>query len=219
MTRREDRQDSKGGGDVPRIADVREPAEPSSPEQRERRLRILRAAAQHGAQKGIERVQMHEVAKDAGVAIATLYRYFPSKTHLFTALMGAQVGRLAGETTVARPGTDPIDTVSDLLVDAGHELLARPLLALAMLQSNNATVAQSGSAVTNVFSDLILSLLGIEDPDDEQARMVRIVEAAWYGVLMSALNGHISVEQADEDTRFACRRLLAGVSSRAPVRE
>ena len=45
---------------------------------------------------------MHDVAKDAGVAIATLYRYFPSKTHLFTALMGAQVERLA-EVTDRRP--------------------------------------------------------------------------------------------------------------------
>ena len=32
-----------------------------------------------------------ELAKAAGVAIATLYRYFPSKAHLFTAVMRWQV--------------------------------------------------------------------------------------------------------------------------------
>lgn len=196
---------------MPRIAEAREPAEPSSPDQKERRRRILRAAAQHGAEKGIERMQMHDVAKDAGVAIATLYRYFPSKTHLFTALMGAQVDRLAEVTAAARPGADPAGDVSDLLVGAGRELLSRPLLAHAMLQSNNASVAQSGSAVTNVFGDLILTIMGIEEPDEEQARVVRIVEAAWYGILISALNRHITAEQAEDDTRFVCRRLLTGM--------
>ena len=76
---------------MPRIAEARPPAEPSSPDQKERYRRILEPRLRHGAAKGLERMQMHDVAKDAGVAIATLYRYFPSKTHLFTALMGAQV--------------------------------------------------------------------------------------------------------------------------------
>ncbi len=196
---------------MPRIAHARAPAEPISPDQKARHRRILRAAAHHGAEKGIERMQMHEVAKDAGVAIATLYRYFPSKTHLFTALMGAQVERLAELTAVARSGIDPVEDVCDLLVGAGRELLSRPRLAHAMLQSNNASVAESGSAVTSVFGDLIVTIMGIEEPDEDQARAVRLVEAAWYGVLISALNRHITSEQAEADTRFACHRLLAGV--------
>lgn len=193
---------------MPRIAEARPPAEPSSPEQKERHRRILRAAAKQGAAKGLERMQMHDVAKDAGVAIATLYRYFPSKTHLFTALMGAQVERLSELTASLAPDTDPVEAVSDLLIGAGRELLARPLLAHAMLQSNNASVAQSGSAVTNVFGDLILQTMGVDEPDEEQLRLVRLVEAAWYGVLISALNHHITPEQAEGDTRVACRRLL-----------
>ena len=196
---------------MPRIAEARQPAEPASPDQKERHRRILRAAALQAADKGLERMQMHDVAKDAGVAIATLYRYFPSKTHLFTALMAARVERLSAQVTVAPPGTDPVEAVADLLVGAGRELLARPLLAQAMLQSNNTAVAQSGSAVTNVFGELILQTLGIEQPDDQQARLVRIMEAAWYGVIISALNHHITEEQAEEDTRLACRRLLTDV--------
>ena len=196
---------------MPRIAEARPPAEPSSPEQKERYRRILRAAARHGAAKGLERMQMHDVAKDAGVAIATLYRYFPSKTHLFTALMAARVEELFDRVADFPPGVDPAGGVSDLLVRAGRELLARPLLAHAMMQSNNASVAQSGSGVTKVFADLMLQVLGLDDPDEDQERLIRITEAAWYGIIMSALNGHITPHQAEEDTRVACRRLLGGL--------
>ncbi len=152
---------------------------------------------------------MHDVAKDAGVAIATLYRYFPSKTHLFTALMGAQVERLAEVTVIAPAIGDPAEGVCNLLNTAARELLARPLLAHAMLQSNNASVAQAGSAVTGVFAELILEIMGVEEPNEEQARVVRLLEAAWYGILISALNRHITPEEAEDDTRFACHRLLS----------
>lgn len=152
---------------------------------------------------------MHDVAKDAGVAIATLYRYFPSKTHLFTALLGAQVERLSEVTAASGPVADPVEGVTELLIAAGRELLARPLLAHAMLQSNNASVAEEGSAVTSVFGDLILQTLGVPSPDEEQASLVRIIEAAWYGVLISALNHHVTPDEAEDDTRLACQRLLS----------
>lgn len=193
---------------MPRIAESREPAEPTSPVQRERYRRILRAAAKHGADKGLERMQMHDVAKDAGVAIATLYRYFPSKTHLFTALMTTAVERLPDFVDGRDPAADPADRVGELLVAAGREFLARPLLAHAMLQSNNASVAQSSSTVSEMFGELILKTLGTGEADADLQSRVRIIEAAWYGILISALNQHVTPEEAEADTRLACRRLL-----------
>lgn len=154
---------------------------------------------------------MHDVAKDAGVAIATLYRYFPSKTVLFTSLMGAQVERLADLRVDTVASGDPEEAVAALLLDAGRQLLSRPLLAHAMLQSNNATVAQEGSeeGITQPFIDLILSTAGIAHPTEEQRRVVRLLQATWYGVLISALNDHITTDQAEQDTQLACRLMLA----------
>jgi AcrR family transcriptional regulator len=184
---------------------------PSSPGQKERYRRILRAAAEHGASHGFERIQMLDVARDAGVAIATLYRYFPSKTALYTALLRHQVERLDRASVQLPPGQTGAEAVGQMLVEASRVLLRQPLLAQAMLQSNNVTVASEapGTAVTGAFAELILRLGGVAVPSEHDLRLVRLIEQTWYGVLTSQLNGHVSAEDAEIDTRLACRLLLA----------
>lgn len=199
---------------------MRSPAEPSSPEQHDRRLRILRAAARIGSEKAIDRVQMHEVAKAAGVAIGTLYRYFPSKTHLFAAVMAAQVDRLGENVRPPEPGTAPEDVVSELLVHASRQLLSRPLLAAAMLQSTNlvnvATVNDAAKS-DKTFQEIVLRALGITTPTVQDVTLVRLLMQCWYGVLQSSLNGRSSMSDVESDIQLACRLLLAPRSNAAPV--
>ena len=55
--------------------------------QQERRDRIVRAAItllEHGE---YDAIQMRDVAQEAGVALATVYRYFTSKEHLYAAAL------------------------------------------------------------------------------------------------------------------------------------
>lgn len=200
-----------------RSAASRAPAQPNSPEQEERRRRILRAAAKHGAAYGPEGIQMIDVAKDAGVAIATLYRYFPSKAILFTALLHSQVERLDELSPAVQPGESPADAVARVLVDASRHLSQRPLLARVMFQSNNVTVAGRAStmAVTGAFAELILRVAGVDRPTAHDRRLVRLIEQTWYGVLISELDDHISAEEAEEDTVLACRLLLADLGAEA----
>ncbi|WP_241197035.1 TetR family transcriptional regulator, partial [Streptomyces sp. ADI91-18] len=67
---------------------VTTPASPPLTERQEaRRRRILHASAQLASRGGFDAVQMREVAEAAGVALGTLYRYFPSKVHLLVATM------------------------------------------------------------------------------------------------------------------------------------
>jgi AcrR family transcriptional regulator len=52
-------------------------------DQRERRDRIVRAAVRLMVDVDYHKIQVREVADEAGVALGTLYRYFTSKDHLF----------------------------------------------------------------------------------------------------------------------------------------
>lgn len=209
---------------VRRASGVREPAEPNSAKQQERYASMLRAAGRLGAQHGLERMQMHDVAREAGVAIATLYRYFPSKTHLFAALMHDRVLRLDAERPSPPPDLSPVEAVVQLLVKASGQLFEQPLLALAMMQSNNAhsNNAQShnvasvgdGTAVRQtdeIVRDLVLRTASVTDPTDRELRAVRILEQAWYGLLTTVLYERSSVADAQEGIRLACALLLGPV--------
>ncbi len=196
---------------MPRVATSRRPAEPSSPVQKARHRRILLAAGRLGAARGLEGVQMHDVAREARVAVGTLYRYFPSKTHLFAGLLRTHVEALAARTPPPAPGSARADAVADLLVSGGEQLLASPLLTHAMLQSTNALVTEPGGsdlAALPSFHHLLLRVARISDPTPDQEQLLRLVAVAWYGILTSMLNHHVDAAQAASDTRTACRRLL-----------
>ena len=197
---------------MPRIAEARAGAEPSSPRQRARRQRILKAAATLAARTGLERVQMHEVAKSAEVAIGTLYRYFPSKTHLFTAVMADQIQGFAARLPDPGAHASPEDAVFGALASATRNLLRQPLLATAMIQSTNAARASTVPDLARVdtgFLDLLLRAWGVEEPTEDDITRLRLLLLLWYGVLQSRLNERISPEEADSDLRTACALILA----------
>lgn len=200
---------------MPRVSAPRTPAQPVSAEQQERYRRILRAAIEQGSVKPLDRVQMHEVAMAAGVAIATLYRYFPSKTELFTAVVMEDLTRLERRVESLPVREDPAEAVAECLVIAGDNMLARPLLAQAMLHANNSAAASREHRVGEPFRALLLRAAGVSEPSDLDRRLMRLVEQSWFGILTSAINGHITLAEAQGDTRLACQRLLVGLGQGA----
>src|SRR3990172_2375659 len=83
----------------------------------ERKRRIIEAARAVFASAGYAAVGTADLARAAGVSEAALYRYFPSKKHLFLATLGSAGSRL--QEIWQRLGSDvedPIDALRTIAV-------------------------------------------------------------------------------------------------------
>ncbi len=194
-----------------RLPLARMPAAPSSANQQERYQRILAAAIRLGKDTDFERVQMQDVAAGADVAIATLYRYFPSKAHLFVSVMNAQLDLIDPAGLQVDPEKPRADAVCDLLAEMTRSMTRHRRLSMSMMQS--IILAQDSVDSARIESRFLQMVLGIsgwgEDPTEDQRRRAWLVIQCWFGVLMTTLNGNRPVEAADADIRRACELLLA----------
>ena len=147
----------------------------------------------------------------ADVVLEEAHVQEPIIVSLLVGVLESQIDRLSEAPPIPTAGIEPSQAVANVLRAAGKQMLARPVLATAMLQANNAAQLKGGNQYTEAnaaFHQLLFSALGVSEPGDEDYRMVRLVEQTWYGVLISALNGVITRDEADEDVRLATRLLL-----------
>ena len=110
-------------------------ARATTPSQRARRQAVLAAAIELAREGGYDAVQMREVAERAGVALGTLYRYFPSKVHLLATALGDQLEARDRSVAARRRPADPGDRVLlmfDLLL---HDLKEDRLLSEALVRA------------------------------------------------------------------------------------
>ncbi|WP_347354742.1 TetR family transcriptional regulator, partial [Intrasporangium sp.] len=169
---------------MPRLAQNREAAVPSTPAQVERYRRILRVVRELTMARGEEGVQMQDVAQAAGVALNTLYRYFPSKSHLYAAVLAGELEQLREQMPSRRnkAALDPEDAVLTVIESATEALLSRPLLASAMLHSVNAPAVGAGddaSRVDDAMRTAVLEAAGIDQPTEGDHRMAYVILLGW----------------------------------------
>jgi AcrR family transcriptional regulator len=198
-----------------RIAAARSPALPSTEDQQARRAAILNAAARLGRARPIDRIAAQEIAAEAGVALRTLYRYYPSKYHVFAAVLTA---RIAEPAAPSQPAADPATAVADLMASACRNMLRHRHLAHAMITSTQAVRARFGAADDYAVRDLILTTAGVEDPSADQVRVARLVEQVTFGVLTWTVGGELDTEQAVADVRLACHSLIGGAFGQSVAR-
>ncbi|MFJ8614859.1 TetR family transcriptional regulator [Streptomyces clavifer] len=189
-------------------AEARAAASPLTERQEARRRGILQAGAQLAGRGGFEAVQMREVADAAGVALGTLYRYFPSKIHLLVAVMQDQLQHLR-LTLRRRPpaGEGPAERVAETLMRAFRALQREPHLADAMMRA--LTFADRGvspevDAVSRLTTAIILDAMELEDPTPEQLSVVRVIEHTWHSALITWLSGRESIAQVKRDIETVC---------------
>ncbi|MEU6849754.1 TetR/AcrR family transcriptional regulator [Actinacidiphila alni] len=122
--------------------------------------RILAAAESLIARVGPQ-VTLGEIAKEAGVGPATLYRHFPSRMHLFEGVYRGRVGQLAARAPELAQGGDPtaalltwLHEFVDLVVEA-HAVLAG-LLAQGLRETDPAANSQWGRTRLVAAAELLL---------------------------------------------------------------
>ena len=185
---------------------------PLTERQEARRRRILHAAAQLASRGGFDAVQMREVAESSGVALGTLYRYFPSKVHLLVATMQDQL-QLTQDAVRKHPplGDTSGARVTETLMRTFRGLQREPQLAEAMVRAltfADRSVSAEVDQVTRLTTALIVDAMGADQPPSrEQLAAVRVIEHTWHSALVSWLSGRASIAQVRIDLETACRLL------------
>lgn len=115
------------------------------PSRAERRNRIIRTALELLSESDYEAIAMRDVAEGSDVALATLYRYFPSKEQLFAAVQLEWVERL--HRRVAQrglQGDSDLERLLDVLRRSVRSFKASPQFyrVLMMLESTKDPVAR-----------------------------------------------------------------------------
>jgi AcrR family transcriptional regulator len=136
------------------------PARATTASQRARRRRILNAAVSLARQGGYDAVQMREVADLAGVALGTLYRYFPSKVHLLAAAMVRQLEALQNQLLREEPeGIDPgervIAVVYRLIGALERDKLVSDALVRAMVVAGPEEIEQINAVNSSIIATAI----------------------------------------------------------------
>ncbi|MER8066776.1 TetR family transcriptional regulator [Streptomyces sp. NPDC094034] len=194
-------------------AEVNPAAPPLTRRQEARRRRILDATTLLACRGGFDAVQMREVAEEAGVALGTLYRYFPSKVHLLVATMRDQLEHLHSTLRERPPASDsPAERVAETLLRAFRALQRDPQLADAMVRA--LTFADRGvrdevdgviGRTTAIILDAIGPSIGPQGPTPEQLSAVRVVEHTWHAALITWLSDRATIAQVTSDIETVCR--------------
>lgn len=178
-----------------------------------RRQRIVEAAIDLGTEGGYEAVHMRVVAERAGVALATVYRYFESKDHLLSAAVSEWTSQLQSrlDRSPAR-GDTPAERLVDVLRRASRGLERRPQFAAALiraLHSPDPAVAAAAADVRQQISAMTTPILDGLPPQDVEG-IVSVLGHVWNSAIMSWANGRAPISSIGDELENAARLLLAG---------
>jgi AcrR family transcriptional regulator len=163
-----------------------------SARQAARRQRLLDSALALLEERDYERISVREVAEAAGVALATLYHYFPSKDHLFAEAL-VQWASTLGPDVTRRPlnGATAAQRIEGALLRAARAFERRPQLARLLTRFETSDEPFAHEVLVRLdatTSDVYLDLLG-DLPRDEARRVVRVLDAVFDSSLRAWSSG------------------------------
>jgi TetR/AcrR family transcriptional regulator, cholesterol catabolism regulator len=185
-----------------------------SPSQRARRQRIVEATVELASEGGFQGVQMRDVAERSGVALGTLYRYFPSKTHLLIGALRVETDALRSRIRRRPPrGETARERVLDVLDRATTALEKNPRMIEAVLRAlmtPEADASADGMAASDTVTSLLVDTIhqSSEVPPEDARAIARVLQQVWYFSLVRWLSGRDTSEELRDNLADAARLLL-----------
>ncbi|GIE75118.1 TetR family transcriptional regulator [Actinoplanes philippinensis] len=189
--------------------------EQGSAAQRDRRRRILEATLALASKGGYDAVQMRTVAERAGVALGTLYRYFPSKIHLLVSALASEfetIQEKLGRKPI--PGDTPYDRMIFVLGRMTRAMQREPLLAEAMTRAfmfADPSASAEVNAVARLMEDMFTRAMhadaDVEPSADDRAK-ARVIGDVWLSNLVAWVTRRASANDVVNHLELATRLLL-----------
>jgi TetR/AcrR family transcriptional regulator, cholesterol catabolism regulator len=192
---------------------VQQIAGPPAPEtlradQLARRQRIVRAALKAVAGSDYEQVKISEVARDSGVALGTLYRYFASKEHLLAAVFVEWNGALRKKLE-----TQPLqgEAEADRLRDIFHRMIRafqlQPQFYRVMMMLTATTDAYAADLYQSLEAQALDTVqLAFDGPvDADRAAILATLYAVLDGALRSWVMNRKTITDVYADVDSAIR--------------
>ena len=182
-------------------------AETLTTSQAARRQRVLVSALDLAASGGYEAVQMRDVATSAGVALGTIYRYFPSKDALLAAAMVEWMEDLERRVSQRGPrGATTAERVYDVLRRAVATMERQPKLAEAVitaLTSDDEGAGKASISTTDVMTRVMLQAFPDEVDPATEAAIAKVLGHVWFSCMVAWKNGVGDMTWMAEELRIA----------------
>lgn len=174
-----------------------------------RRERAIAAAQQLAEEGGWDAVAMRAVAERSGSALATLYREFPSKTHLVLGMAGANLAEVRPPRPADVRRGEPAELAAKLLAALTRAALTRPQYTAAVLQgvlTAGPDAAQEVEALRGRLKDLLMSSL--DAPSAADLPRLELLVDVWFAQMLACLQGRQTPEECTTLLRSAARLVL-----------
>ncbi|MDQ2647986.1 MAG: TetR family transcriptional regulator [Actinomycetota bacterium] len=178
-----------------------------------RRQRVLVSALELAADGGYDAVQMRDVATSAGVALGTIYRYFPSKDALLAAAMVEWMEDLERRVGQRGPqGDTTAERVYDVLRRAVATMEKQPKLAEAVitaLTSDDDAAGKASISTTDVMTRVMLQAFPDDVDPAMEAAIAKVLGHVWFSCMVAWKNGVGDMAWMAEELDTACQ-LICG---------
>ena len=188
------------------------PATPVTRAQQERYDRVVDAAAEALSAGGQDAVQMKDLAQRAGVSLATLYRYFPSKEYVLLAVSLARYQAAARKVFTEVPqGNTVRERVTSHLMREFRTQQREQRLTAALTQALTGTArtySELIEAVEHLHLQILRHVAAAGGPvTEQQQKVLAVVLDIFSGATRRWLAGTYSAAEAKFHIETGCELL------------